>query len=503
MNDRIVGFIKYHPIRTQRGLEILTGLIPWSIILFPLIGSFFIPETVAYFVLAFNTYWLYRSLQLAVFATSGYLNIKATEKENWIQRLNADPKTKGRWRKIRHVVLVCNVKEPITILRRILDSLVAQNLPRKQLLVVLAMEEREKEAPEKTKILAREYKNKFGALLTTYHPLAPGETIGKHSNETYAARKVKKFLVDQQKIPIENLTLTSADADSVFAPQYFSLLTYKFLSTPHRFHQFFQAPLFRHNNLHRVPIPSRILEIISGVVFLAGLQKYSKRFFVVSTYSTSLKLIDKVGYWDPDVIPEDWHIHLKSYFALEGRVELVPLYLPVTIDAAESTTLWRTLINRYQQTMRQAWGATDIPYVVKQFFLHPEISFWNKLNKISFVLESHFVWSTQWFFLTLGANIPAFLNQSFARTTLGFNLSRISSTILTLCLIGLLAVIFIDILLDPKKQRKIVSLLSPVTYLQWLFLPIASLFLSALPGLESQTRLMLGKYIEYRVTEKV
>ena len=34
-------------------------------------------------------------------------------------------------------------------------------------------------------------------------------------------------------------------------------------------------------------------------------------------------------------------------------------------------------------------------------------------------------------------------------------------------------------------------------------LPIIGFFFSALPGLDAHTRLMLGKYIEYKVTEKV
>jgi hypothetical protein len=34
-------------------------------------------------------------------------------------------------------------------------------------------------------------------------------------------------------------------------------------------------------------------------------------------------------------------------------------------------------------------------------------------------------------------------------------------------------------------------------------MPFATLFMSALPGLDSQTRLLLGKRLEYRVTDKV
>ena len=40
------------------------------------------------------------------------------------------------------------------------------------------------------------------------------------------------------------------------------------------------------------------------------------------------------------------------------------------------------------------------------------------------------------------------------------------------------------------------------SYLQWLALPFVGLIFSTLPALDAQTRMMAGKYLEYRVTEK-
>jgi hypothetical protein len=56
-------------------------------------------------------------------------------------------------------------------------------------------------------------------------------------------------------------------------------------------------------------------------------------------------------------------------------------------------------------------------------------------------------------------------------------------------------------LLPPKppryKARHRVMML-----LQWGLLPITSLFFSALPAIESQTRLIFGRYLEFWVTPK-
>ena len=43
----------------------------------------------------------------------------------------------------------------------------------------------------------------------------------------------------------------------------------------------------------------------------------------------------------------------------------------------------------------------------------------------------------------------------------------------------------------------------PMLFIQWYFLPVISFFFSSLPALESHTRMLLGKKIEYKVTEKV
>ena len=40
-------------------------------------------------------------------------------------------------------------------------------------------------------------------------------------------------------------------------------------------------------------------------------------------------------------------------------------------------------------------------------------------------------------------------------------------------------------------------------YFEYFLYPIVGLVLSVLPALEAHTRLLLGRYLEYRVTEKV
>ena len=48
----------------QRSLEIVPGLISWTLILSPLVLSLWFPAIVAWFVLTFDFYWLYKAVVL-------------------------------------------------------------------------------------------------------------------------------------------------------------------------------------------------------------------------------------------------------------------------------------------------------------------------------------------------------------------------------------------------------------------------------------------------------
>ena len=210
-----------------------------------------------------------------------------------------------------------------------------------------------------------------------------------------------------------------------------------------------------------------------------------------------------VGYWHTNIIPEDWHLFLQTFFENKGQVEVDPVYLPTSIDAPEAKTWFGSLKNRYEQCKRHAWGATDIPFAIKESIKHTEIPILNRLFRIFKILETHIIWSTNWFILTLGATIPAIVNPAFSRTSLGFTLPKIAGTTLTICLAALVVMVAVDLALRPKEIRPSGVFAAIKEVIQWVTLPIISLPLSVLPGLHAQTMLMAGKRLEYKVTEKV
>ncbi|MBM3205558.1 hypothetical protein FJZ41_01755, partial [Candidatus Shapirobacteria bacterium] len=400
------NFVEKYDQQTQRFLEMLPGTLAWTVILFPLWGAFFMPRIVAYFTIAFLVFWFYRSFQSAILGIKGYLKIRQSEKTDWFKKYLKDKnKNSLPWRQIKHVIIIPNYNESVEIMAESLRALANQNgVDKKQLVVVLAMEERAAGAHDRAEELLKKFKGSFGQLTATFHPDGiVGEIKGKASNEAWAAKEIKKALVDKKGFDIKKLTITSCDADAHFHPQYFAALTYQFALNPQRYLRFWQSPICWHNNFWRVPALIRITGTLSNAGYLASIQEPDGLFFNYSSYSTSFYLLDKVGYWDTDIIPEDWHIFLQSFFHEQGKVEVNPIFLPTSIDAPEGKTYLAALKNRYQQCKRHAWGATDIPYAIKEAFKHPEISVLTRFFRVYKVVESHLIWSTNWFILTLGA----------------------------------------------------------------------------------------------------
>lgn len=498
MHFNYLNWIKRNDKKVQRLLEIIPGVVSWSLILFPVWGSFFIPLVVAYYIIAFDIYWFYRSVSITVLALISYFRIKASQKYDWLK----DVKGFGDWKKVHHLVIITTYKEPIYILKRTLVALQKQSFPKQNISVILAFEKREGEtATQKAILLKKEFGHSFANVLTTFHPDLSGEIKGKSSNNAYTAKIAKREIIIKQKRNPDYVLITSADADSCFHEEYFSCLTYKFLDNPLRYNLIFQPAIMYYNNIWQAPAPVRVFSTTNTLVQI-GLLNRKDRLINFSTYSVSFKLIDQIGFWDVDVIPEDYRLFFKAFFFLKGKLEVEPIFLPVYADAVLSTSFWKTMKNQYEQVKRWAWGVADDAYIIKKWLTVPGLPFWEKTIRVFKVIEDHFLWPVNWFVVTLGATLPPLLNPNFARTIIGKRLPQTASFILSFSLVALLIAVYIDFKQRPKIKtmpfwRKI------ILPFEFILLPVVGFFFTALPGLDAHTRLMLGKYIEYRVTEKV
>jgi len=490
----------------KRAVETVPALIALTVISFLIWGPLFVPVPFAICILAFHAYWLWRAQMTGIHAFKGFLLLRRHKQIDWAERYQewvGAGKPALRWEAIRHIVVIPNYTENAEKLRLCLDSLAASSVAHK-IIAVLAMEEREgAEGRRRANLLTDEYRGRLGGIFATYHPWGvPCEVAGKASNENWAARRAKETVVDRWGHDIDNVTITSCDADTVFDHKYFSCLTYYFTTNPQRYRRFWQGPIMYYNNIWHVPAPLRLPHAIAGLNHLGRLSRsFLRNVFPQSTYSLSLRMAHDVDYWDPDVIPEDWHMFLKCYYNLGGVVEVDTMYTPIYMDGIRSRTYARTFVSYFEQARRHAWGCTDIPYAVQQVIDHPEIPLLARLRRLWALGESHFLWSTQWFLVTLGRVLP-FLLVSLGVADLPEWFPGISRWLLTPCAGPLILIITLDAIMRPKRPADFRWWLFPFQYAQWFLMAVITFFSSALPALDAQIRLALGKRLEYKVTEK-
>jgi hypothetical protein len=483
----------------RRILEIIPGFISWNLILFLIWGGYFFPVLTAYFILAFDVFWVWKGFSMTIAAFISHLGIRAAEKLDWMKEV----KGFGDWEKVRHIVLIMVANEPIETYARTIEALTRQTFPLKQMAVVVATEERYPNGQVGAEGLRKTLGEKFGAYIITVHPAnIVGEVKGKSSNEAWAAKEAKKILVDEKRWNIDYITITSNDADAILHPKYFAYLTFKFLDDPHRYQKFWQPAIVFYNNIWKIPAATRIINTFSNV-WQIGLLVRRDRLINFSNYSASLLMIDKIGYWDTDVIPEDYRIFFKAFFKLDGKVEVEPIFLPSSADAAQSTTVWKTFVNEYEQKKRWAWGVSDLPLFIEMYLKQPQVSFLNKTLRVLRVVQDHLLWPVNWFIITVGVSVVTIVNPAFKRTALGFMLPQISSGILTVTLLFLVILLIIEFRHRPPRPKEVSRWRMWLAPFEFILMPISGFFFNALPGLDAHTRLMLGKYLEYRITEKV
>ena len=143
------------------------------------------------------------------------------------------------FKSVWHAVIVPAYKEPIAKLRQTLDTLASQSIA-PQIVVCMGMESRDPNAMETAAQLEKEYAERLGGFCYTSHALAQGEVAGKSSNENWAARCVKRLMVDRMRINPDNIVLTTCDADTFFHPNHFACLTHHFICDgDNRHHRFY------------------------------------------------------------------------------------------------------------------------------------------------------------------------------------------------------------------------------------------------------------------------
>ncbi len=486
------------PFLVRRTLEILPTATVWLIITAPVWGAIIAPAGLGFGMILFSVYWLWKSCSFAAGVVIGFWRLHRAEARDWL----ADAKQQPGFDDLHHLVIVPTCGEGEEILADTLRYLTQQDMPLERVSVVLACEERDTMAPARAQRLAARFSSLFEQFLITFHPDLPGEVKGKSSNLTWAAQRVQAELVETGKLDTRNLLVTICDADSRLHRSYLSALSHDALAHPDGRLHIFQPAILFYANHWRLIAPLRALNSIYSLWELARMVP-SHRLVTQSTYSLTWSVVHEVGFWDVDVIPEDSHMCFKVMFHYGRRVKVRPIFLPVYADAAEGPTLRRTFSNQYHQILRWAWGVSDIPYVVLGALRARDLAWHMRILRVVWYVEEHLMWPAHWFLLTLGGLIPSLINPAYAHSAFGVWQSSLISAIMSLCFPCLLLVILVDWRLRPEHPagEDIVDVL--IGWASFALLPVFGLLLCAVPALDAHTRLLFGRRLEYRVTEKV
>lgn len=485
--------------RQYRLLEILPGFLVWFSLSAAVVVTLVRPVWAIAFIIVFDVFWLVRILYVMAFLVIAYRRFRQAQAVHWRDRLNQYP----LWPQVYHIIVLPTYGESEEVLCTSLTSLTEVDYPLDRLIVVLATEGRVHDhiAPIAQR-LEHDFGGRFAAWLVTEHPAGTaGEIAGKGANIAYAGRQVKG-LVDRLAIPYDRLLVSTFDADAVAHRQYFSYLTVTFLSHPNRLRTSYQpVPLF-HNNVWDALALTRVVAT-STTFWLLGETMRPDRLFTFSSHSMPWQALIDVDFWQSDVVSEDSRIFLQCYLRYDGDYTVTPMYIPISMDAVQAPTVWRSLVNQYLQIRRWAYGVENFPFMVWNFLRGHDIPRRHRLRLTWNQLEGTFSWATAPLLIFLLGWLPFHTGHpSLTTSVLAQNSPPVIQGLTGAALIGLIISAVISTALLPRRPAHVPVYQSVMMIMQWLLLPVTMIAFGSLPAIEAQTRLMLGKYLGFWVTEK-
>lgn len=492
-----------------RFFEIFPGSLSWLILFLVVFLSWKKPFWVAIFIIFFDLFWLFRTIYFSLHLWAGYRKMKEHQKIDWLEKLNKLDKVSEKlniknWKEIYQLVILPMYREPLEIMRESFNSLIKSDWPKERMIVVLGCEERaRKEAEKVAKAIEKEFGDKFFKFLVTWHPAdLPGEIAGHGSNDAWATKKVKELIIDPLKIPYQNIIVSFFDADTCVFPKYFSCLTWHYLTAKDPTKSSFQPiPLYL-NNIWQAPPFSQVFAF-SSTFWHTMNQERPEKLITFSSHSMSFKALVEVGFKMPNVVSDDSRIFWQCFLKYNGDYQVIPLYYPLSMDANVAKNIFKTAVNIYKQQRRWAYGVGEIPYFLFGCLKNKKVSLKKRISLGFELIEGHLSWAIAPILIFCLGWLPLILGGTeFSQTLISYNLPKITSQILTISMIGLVFSAYLSLVLLPPKPKGGKFKFLIFTF-SWLLVPINTIFFSALPAFDAQTRWMLGKYMGFWPTEKI
>lgn len=506
--------------RIYRLLEILPGALSWATFVALVVFSYTKPVGSAIFIILFDIYWLLLVIFLGIHLVVSYRLMKRQVRFDWqklceelgtrelIRESNGDIRRLNvSWEDLHHVVIVPTYTEGLEVMRTTLNGLANSAYPKEKMIVVLAAEERAgEEGKQRAEILAKEYEQKFGRFVVTMHPdNIVGELKGKGANQAWAAKQLRRSVIDPQGIDYDLILVSVFDADTVAPAGYFHCLTYTFLTAERPYRSSYQPIPVYHNNLWQAPFFARVAAF-SNTFWQMMQQLRPEKLATYSSHSMTWRALVDIDFWSTNMVSEDSRIFWHCFCHYKGDYVVQPMYFPVSMDICMDRSVVATAKNLYRQQRRWGWGVENIPYLLfntgKQWNTLSGSSKKKYINHIAVQLYGFHSWATNALITSILGWLPLLLGgDRFNATVLSSNLPVVSKFLMTLAMVGMIVSAIVSVLiLPPAKHRGVARYV--IMIIQWIFLPVVIIAFGAIPGLEAQTRLMFGKYMGFWVTPK-
>jgi len=520
-----------------RFFEILPAFLSFGAIILMFLLSFFSPFLASLYLLTIITTLFVKAIGIAYRMMTGHLQIEKAQKVDWNKRLNElenaekslytlknqgnneyefknhlrnlndireNPANFPSPSKVKNAVIIAAYNESYEVIQPTIQSVLASNYDTKNLLIFLAYEERGGKEIEKTAIrLKKEFSESFGAFEIVKHPKnLPNEVVGKGGNITFAGRALQKYCEDN-KIPFENVLVTTLDSDNKPHRGYFACATYSFIVHEDRKKLSYQPVSLFLNNIWDVPAPMRV--VATGNSFwniVSTMRPHLLRNF--ASHSQPLDALVEMDFWSTRTIVEDGHQFWRSYFHFGGDYYVVPIRVPIYQDAVLSETLPKTLKAQFIQLRRWMYGASDIPYVANLYFSkNRNVPFVDGLMKLIRLIDGHVTAVFQSPMAAFGGWVPLIVYAASSRSVIVHQLPNVISTLQQIATIGIFITILISLKMLPPRPERYKKRRSFWMVAQWVYMPVTSICYNAAAAAYSQTRLALGKYLDkFDVTEK-
>ena len=522
-----------------RFFEILPGAISYSAIILLFVLSWLDPVIASVYLFTIIAITLVKAIGVAYRTVQGYKVIEQAMRVNWrrrvedlenphdsYERLHDDNNKSYHFEehlenlkmmtameseypkpsKIYHAVIMTAYDEGIEVLDPSIEAVVNSTCPKDRIIFVLAYEERGGEAIEATaKELAQKYKGVFKDFILSKHPAdLPNEVVGKGPNLTFAGYELAKYVKDKH-LPIENIIVTSLDSDNHVAAKYLDSVAYEFITHPNRQRLSYQPVSLFTNNIWDAPAPSRVIAVSNSFFnVITTMRPHALRNF--ASHSQPLQALEAMDFWSKRTIVEDGHQFWRSLFFFNGDYYVLPIRIPIYQDAVIDETFWKTVKAQFIQVRRWYYGASDVAYVGSRLFVPKEkrlVPFWQLFPKFWRLLDGHVTLAILAPIVAFGGWVPFIMNMS-SHNMVAYSIPGIVGVVETFASIGLIVSILVSFKILPKRPKKYHKGKNILMVIQWILMPITSILYQSIAGFYSQTRLMLGLYMEkFDVTKKV